>query len=125
MPNCNVGHEVEKLATTRASFEYIPALDGMRAVAILLVVASHFGLNVIVPGGFGVTLFFFISGFLITRLLIAEQSRTGEISIASFYIRRFLRIGPALVTMIIVVFLSYYLLVGPINYWEILAAMLY
>jgi len=45
------------------SLKYIPAIDGMRAIAIALVVGSHYGLERFVPGGFGVTLFFFISGF--------------------------------------------------------------
>ncbi len=98
----------------------------MRAVAILLVLASHFGLGNIVPGGFGVTLFFFISGFLITRLLIAEyNNEVGQVAIGAFYIRRFLRLGPALVAMLFCASLSYYFLVGPINPWELSAAVFY
>jgi len=48
------------------------ALDGLRAISILLVILSHAGLGHIVPGGLGVTIFFFISGFIITRLMITE-----------------------------------------------------
>ncbi len=74
---------------------YIPALDGLRAVAILLVVASHAGLDHFVPGAFGVTLFFFISGYLITRQLLGGLTRQGRIDFAGFYLRRVLRLAPA------------------------------
>lgn len=75
---------------------YIPSLDGLRAVSILIVFASHAGLGHIVPGGFGVTVFFFISGFLITTLLCREYDRHGRISFRAFYIRRVLRLIPPL-----------------------------
>lgn len=74
----------------------LPALDGLRAFSILLVVLSHAGLGHWVPGGLGVTIFFFISGFIITRLLIHEVEQTTEIAIAPFYLRRFARLFPAL-----------------------------
>ena len=74
---------------------YIPALDGLRAVAILLVVASHAGLDRIVPGAFGVTLFFFISGYLITRQLLGNLVLNGRVGLGGFYLRRVLRLLPA------------------------------
>ena len=74
---------------------YIPALDGLRAVAILLVVAAHAGLDRLVPGAFGVTLFFFISGYLITRQLLGTLARSGRIGFGGFYLRRVLRLLPA------------------------------
>ena len=74
---------------------YIPALDGLRAVAILLVVLSHLGLDRVLPGAFGVTLFFFISGYLITRLLLHALRRHGRIGLSRFYLRRALRLAPA------------------------------
>ncbi len=74
---------------------YIPALDGLRAVAILLVVAAHAGLDHLLPGAFGVTLFFFISGYLITRQLLGGLERTGRIGLPGFYLRRVLRLLPA------------------------------
>ena len=74
---------------------YIPALDGVRALSILLVVLAHLGLDQVVPGGFGVTLFFFISGLLITRQLAGGLARTGRIDFAGFYLRRCLRLLPA------------------------------
>ncbi len=90
---------------TAISFEadtkYIYGLDGLRAISILIVLVSHFGFGNIVPGGFGVTIFFFISGFLITRLLISEQNKnSGKIDLKNFYIRRFLRLMPALYVFI-------------------------
>ena len=84
-----------------ARFGYIPGLDGLRALAVLIVIAAHFGLGHIVPGGFGVTVFFFISGFLITRLLIAERASQGQIHLQNFYLRRLLRLVPALVFMVV------------------------
>ena len=109
----------------RASYDYIPSLDGMRAVAILLVVLSHFGLGAVVPGGFGVTLFFFISGFLITRLLIAEFNANQRTAIGAFYIRRFLRLGPALAFNIGLVTALYLMLGEPTSKWEVMAGVFY
>ena len=74
---------------------HIPSLDGLRAVAILLVFLSHAGLGHVVPGGFGVTIFFFLSGYLITTLLRREFQRNGNINLRHFYLRRILRIWPA------------------------------
>src|SRR5262245_6279726 len=113
------------VASPHASSEYIPSLDGMRAVAILLVVLSHLGLEHIVPGRLGVTLFFFISGFLITRLLIAEASKARAISIGAFYARRFLRLAPALLLMLAVVALAWTQFVGPVNGPQLLAGIFY
>jgi peptidoglycan/LPS O-acetylase OafA/YrhL len=73
---------------------YIPSLDGIRAAAVMLVFVAHAGLNDRVPGSFGVTAFFFLSGYLITTLLRMEFDRTGAISLRAFYLRRSLRIFP-------------------------------
>jgi peptidoglycan/LPS O-acetylase OafA/YrhL len=76
---------------------YIPSLDGIRAVSFFLVFFAHAGLGkVLVPGGFGVTIFFLLSGFLITTLLRLEYSRFKSISLKDFYLRRALRILPPL-----------------------------
>lgn len=74
--------------------KHIPALDGLRAVAILTVLASHV-VTSLIPGGFGVTLFFFISGFIITRLLLLTP-KFGRQELMDFYLRRFFRLAPAL-----------------------------
>lgn len=83
-----------------AKYGYIPGLDGIRAIAVLIVLVAHMGFEHIVPGGFGVTIFFFISGFLITRLLLAESESKGQIGLKNFYLRRFVRLYPALLFMI-------------------------
>jgi peptidoglycan/LPS O-acetylase OafA/YrhL len=75
---------------------YIPSLDGIRAISFFLVYFSHAGLGGIVPGGFGVSIFFLLSGFLITTLLRSEFSHYRRISLGSFYLRRVLRILPPL-----------------------------
>jgi len=76
------------------SLGHIPSLDGLRAFSFLLVFVSHIGFERFVPGGFGVTIFFFLSGFLITTLLRAEFEKNAVISIRHFWLRRVLRILP-------------------------------
>lgn len=73
---------------------YIPSLDGMRTIAFSIVFLSHVGLGNIVPGGFGVTIFFFLSGYLITTLLRREYEQHQFINLKHFYVRRILRIWP-------------------------------
>lgn len=76
---------------------YIPSLDGIRAISVLLVFFSHAGLgSTVIPGGLGVTIFFLLSGFLITTLLRMEFSRHQHINLRDFYLRRVLRILPPL-----------------------------
>lgn len=72
----------------------IPSLDGVRGVSFLIVFIAHAGLDHIVPGRFGVNIFFLLSGYLITTLLIREREKTGFISLKLFYARRSLRIFP-------------------------------
>lgn len=94
----------------------IPALDGMRALAILLVLASHVGLQDVVPGRFGVTLFFFLSGFLITTLLRRELEAKDGIDFGRFYLRRAVRILPPLyLTMLFMLVLSAARLIPAVN----------
>lgn len=84
------------------SFRHVPQLDGIRAVAVLIVMVSHAGLGKFIPGGFGVTIFFFLSGYLITSLLRVEVTCNDRVDFKAFYIRRTLRIMPALyVTLLI------------------------
>jgi peptidoglycan/LPS O-acetylase OafA/YrhL len=73
---------------------YIPSLDGLRAVSFGIVFLAHAGLERVVPGGFGVTVFFFLSGYLITTLMRVEHAETGTVSLKNFYLRRVLRILP-------------------------------
>jgi peptidoglycan/LPS O-acetylase OafA/YrhL len=78
---------------------YLPALDGLRAVAVTLVVAYHLDVEMARGGFLGVDLFFVISGFLITTLLIREHDSTRRIALGSFWTRRFRRLVPPLVVM--------------------------
>ncbi len=71
-----------------------PALDGLRAVAALLVVFFHYAGPEILQGWIGVQMFFVVSGFLITALMIREEDRTGRLAVRDFYLRRFFRIVP-------------------------------
>ena len=77
----------------------IPALNGIRAIAVFLVIFYHYGLRLPggfkVPGAHGVLIFFVMSGFLITWLLLKENEKYGRISLSGFYRRRVLRIFPA------------------------------
>ena len=75
----------------------IPSLDGLRAVSFLLVFLGHAGVPFIpfaIPAGFGVTVFFFLSGYLITTLLRLETEEHGRVNFKLFYLRRLLRIWP-------------------------------
>jgi peptidoglycan/LPS O-acetylase OafA/YrhL len=85
---------------------YIPSLDGIRAFAFLLVFISHLYMKNAL-GGFGVTVFFFLSGYLIVTLLRREAERTGRISLKKFYARRFLRIFPPCYIVLAIVLLLY------------------
>jgi peptidoglycan/LPS O-acetylase OafA/YrhL len=91
---------ISPVADTRKG--YWPALDGLRAISVLGVVAVHSGLHWGHAGGFGVQVFFVLSGFLITSLLLREYDRSGRINIGSFYRRRALRLFPALAVFLLV-----------------------
>ena len=80
---------------------YHPGLDGVRAVAILLVLGQHAPTRPLIDGFVGVTVFFCLSGYLITTLLVREL-QTGTIDVRAFYRRRAARLGPALVTVVAV-----------------------
>ena len=82
---------------------YIDSLDGIRALSFLLVFFSHAGMGDKIPGGLGVTIFFFLSGYLITTLLRRELlATTGRIDLKQFYMRRVLRIFPPFYTVLLV-----------------------
>jgi peptidoglycan/LPS O-acetylase OafA/YrhL len=80
---------------------HVAGLDGVRAIAILLVLGQHAPTRPLIDGFVGVTVFFCLSGYLITTLLIREL-RTGTIDLPAFYRRRAARLGPGLVTVVVV-----------------------
>src|SRR5215471_21588932 len=89
---------VERSTTTG----YVPALDGLRAVAVFAVIAYHLDLSWAKGGYLGVDLFFVLSGFLITGLLVGEWGRTGGVGFRSFWGRRARRLLPAVVLLLLV-----------------------
>jgi peptidoglycan/LPS O-acetylase OafA/YrhL len=87
---------------TKRGIQYIPAIDGLRAVAVIAVVLYHLGIEWI-PGGFlGVDLFFVISGYVITRLLLDSIQQRGGLDLREFYLARVRRLLPPLLFMLIV-----------------------
>ena len=101
---------------------YFPELDGMRFIAFLLVYCFHGGVPPLVfahlvgstvanalrsNGGYGVQLFFILSGYLITTLLLREEARYGRIALRAFWIRRILRIWPL---YYLIVFIGFFVL---------------
>lgn len=88
---------------------YNPSLDGLRALAAFAVVAFHVGAPFAGGGFLGVDVFFVLSGYLITRLLLAEREATGSIRLARFYWRRALRLYPTLLAM-----LAAFVTIGPL-----------
>src|SRR5262245_21463856 len=101
-------------ATSTRALTFRSDIAGLRAVAVGLVVLLHAGVTAVSGGFVGVDVFFVISGFLITSLLLAEVGGTGRVSIVSFYARRARRILPAACFVIAVTVIAVYLQLGPI-----------
>jgi peptidoglycan/LPS O-acetylase OafA/YrhL len=106
----------------------IPSLDGLRAISISLVVAGHWAElrnHSDIAGAFanlGVRIFFIISGYLITTLLLKEQTKTSTISLREFYVRRAYRILPAAMVFMLPVFVIFW---GQLRWYHMAAAALY
>lgn len=92
---------------------YRSDVEGLRAVAILLVVAVHAGVPWLTGGFVGVDIFFVLSGFLITGLLVQEITSTGRLRFIDFYVRRLRRLLPALLVMLLSVSVAAVLLLAP------------
>jgi len=92
---------------------YQPAFDGLRAIAVLAVMAFHAGAPIARGGFLGVDLFFVLSGYLITSILVAEHRDTGRIHLAAFYWRRAIRLYPTLLIM-----LAAFVLMAPVLWPE-------
>jgi len=116
---------MKPFASAAPSFDYIPGLDGLRACAVMIVIVAHLGFHAAIPGGFGVTLFFFISGMLITRLLLAEQALAGGISVIRFYARRMFRLYPALLVAVALAALVFSADGGIMTWGKVASALFY
>jgi len=93
--------ENSKAQVNRAGWGYLPEIDGLRAIAILSVLMFHFDRKVFGGGFAGVDIFFVISGFLITSILLSDINE-GQFSIVRFYQRRIARIAPAFFVVLVV-----------------------
>lgn len=119
MPQSDQGDTARALCGGAASHDqYRPDIDGLRAVAIISVVAFHAAPN-LVPGGFaGVDVFFVISGFLISGIIIRELER-GSFSALKFYARRVRRLFPALIAVLTAVWIFGWLVLLPDEYQQL------
>lgn len=98
----------------RQGSEWRADVQGLRALAVLLVVAFHAGLDL--PGGFvGVDVFFVLSGFVITTLLLTELDGSGHVRLRTFYARRARRLLPALAVTVVVVVVAGLVLLSPLG----------
>jgi peptidoglycan/LPS O-acetylase OafA/YrhL len=106
----------------------IPSLDGLRAISILLVITAHFANEGYAPAfirlfaNLGVRMFFVISGYLITTILLKEHDRTSAISLRKFYVRRAYRIFPAALFFMMIIFAVYW---RTLRWFDIAIALLY
>lgn len=85
----------------KSGLAFKPDLQGLRAIAIVLVICAHAGLPMFAGGFVGVDVFFVLSGYLITGLLLHEFEQNGRIALLRFYARRLKRLLPALVVMLV------------------------
>src|SRR3954452_19184123 len=90
-------------------------IQGLRAVAVVLVVLGHAGIGLVGGGFVGVDVFFVLSGFLITGLLVDEIAKTGTISLGNFYARRIRRLLPLATLVLAATAAATYALVPPID----------
>ncbi|HEV7740972.1 MAG TPA: acyltransferase family protein [Pseudolysinimonas sp.] len=108
-------HTVPALETASSSTPFrVVGLDGVRAIAVVLVILFHLTPGAVVGGFLGVDLFFVVSGFLITSLLLRERAATGRISLSAFWRRRARRLLPALGVLLLVCCTAAYAIGGDI-----------
>lgn len=86
---------------TEEGWSYRPALDGLRTVAIYLVLVFHAGWAHMANGYIGVDVFFVLSGFLVTSIILREHAATGGLGLRRFYARRVRRLLPASVVLVV------------------------
>jgi len=106
-------------AAGRRSTGFRPDVEGLRGIAVLLVVAYHAGLSRISGGFVGVDVFFVLSGYLITDILVGQVSRTGRLDYVQFYARRMRRLLPAVTLTLLVTLVAEWLAFGPMERIEL------
>lgn len=118
--------DAQKIAPPAPQFRlgYRPCLDGMRGIAVLVVVGLHMYVPFLAGGYLGVDIFFVLSGFLITSLLLEEWRRSGQISFRDFYLRRALRLLPALFAFLLILQVYTLLRMRGNDFWQMEKAIL-
>ncbi|MPZ00013.1 MAG: acyltransferase family protein [Actinophytocola sp.] len=119
----------DRVGTAERSHTFRPDIEGLRAVAVLAVLIFHAGVEFL-PGGYvGVDVFFVISGYLITALLVREIDRDGRISLSTFYAQRVKRLLPSLLLVLLTVVVLAGLLMPPVRQgaiaWDVIASGMY
>src|SRR4051812_42605748 len=126
-----------KMLNETVKHERIPSLDGLRAISILIVLGYHLLWTyqfknddvriwkVILSGDFGVHIFFVISGFLITGILLREEKAQGKIDISKFYLKRIFRIFPAYYFYLLVVYILNTFLVSDLEVFSMIIPLTY
>jgi peptidoglycan/LPS O-acetylase OafA/YrhL len=116
-------HELNR-SNQKTSIPFRPDIEGLRALAVGLVIASHAELPFLRGGFVGVDVFFVLSGYLITSLLMQEISSSGTVNFARFYARRARRLLPAAITMVLVVCGAEAIIMNPVAQFNTLKAAL-
>jgi peptidoglycan/LPS O-acetylase OafA/YrhL len=98
---------MELFSMLETGLKYKPYIDGLRAIAVILVIFSHLNPDLFSAGYLGVDIFFVISGFVISQSLYLDYVSTGKVSISKFYRKRFKRLYPALLTMVSITTICY------------------
>lgn len=105
--------------------KHMPGLDGLRGIAVVLVVLCHLFTQRLPGGAVGVDVFFVLSGFLITGILIRELDNSGRIGLRRFYGRRLIRLYPPMLAVLLIAFVPGVLLIGDEHVRATVSAMLY
>src|SRR6266852_3814042 len=119
----NLGAELGQ-SNRRMNVPFRPDIEGLRAVAVILVVLYHARLPFLQGGFIGVDIFFVVSGYLITSLLAKELNSSGGINLSRFYARRARRLLPALTLVVVIVCLIQAIIASPIAQMDVLRAAL-
>ena len=104
---------------------YIPVIDGLRALAVLLVLCFHLKIPGFKGGFIGVDIFFVISGYLITSIYFDEKKKNSEFNFLSYFEKRLFRLLPSLIFVVLLTLLFGYILLSPFDLIEISKSAIY